>query len=126
MTPRFPTPFWRQILRRSWRQPFLACLNVIGLALGITVFLAIQIANRGAPFPAFQTAAELTTGRADLEIRALTSPTAIFPAVAATEGVRAATPLVEGDWSLLPDEPGEYLRILGVDPSPARTSFPFV
>ena len=51
MTPRFLTLFWRQIVRRSGRQPFLAALNILGIALGITVFLAIQLANRGPDTP---------------------------------------------------------------------------
>lgn len=123
MTPRFPALFWRQILRRSWRQPFLTGLNILGIALGITVFLAIQIANRGA-ISGFRQAAELTTGRADLEIRSANLPETVFPAVAATPGVRVATPIVEG-LVTLPDQPGEYLRILGVDPLTGEDLFGF-
>ena len=45
---RFARLFWRQVVRQAWRHPFLTGLNVLGIALGITVFLAVQIANRGA------------------------------------------------------------------------------
>ena len=59
---RFARLFWRQVVRQAWRHPFLTGLNVFGIALGITVFLAVQIANRGA-IASFEAAAELTTGQ---------------------------------------------------------------
>jgi len=65
----------------------------------------------------------MTAGRAHLEIRGNLSD-AILPAVQATAGVRAATPLLEGI-ATLPDLPGEYLRILGVDPLSGRDVFSF-
>ncbi|HRJ73394.1 MAG TPA: ABC transporter permease, partial [Terrimicrobiaceae bacterium] len=123
MTPRFPTLFWRQIVRRSWRQPFLSGLNVLSVALGITVFLAIQIANRGA-LSSFRQASEMATGKAELEIRGGSLSDEILPAVAGDPGIRAATPMVEGIVTL-PGQPGEYLRILGIDPFTGREIFPF-
>jgi len=122
MTLRFARLFWRQVVRQAWRHPLLTGLNILGIALGITVFLAIQIANRGA-IASFRTAAELTTGRAHLEIRGNLDD-ALLPAVAAFPGIKAATPIVEGVVTL-PDAPGEYLRILGVDPFTGREIFPF-
>lgn len=123
MTSRFLTLFWRQVVRQSWRHPLLTGLNILSIALGITVFLAVQIANRGA-ISSFRSAADLTTGRAQLEIRG-NIPDQLFPAVRAVPGVRAATPLVEGVVSL-PDHPGEYLRVLGVDPFTGTEVFSFV
>ena len=122
MTPRFLTLFWRQVVRQAWRHPLLTGLNILSIALGITVFLAVQIANRGA-LSSFRSAAELTTGRAELEIRGRIDDT-LLPAIAATPGVRVATPLVEG-LVTLPDFPGEYLRILGVDPFSGSELFAF-
>jgi len=122
MTPRFPTLFWRQVVRPSWRHPLLTGLNILSIALGITVFLAVQIANRGA-LASFRSAAELTTGRAELEVRGPIDDT-LLPAIAATPGVRVATPLIEGIVTL-PDFPGEYLRILGVDPFTGAELFSF-
>ncbi len=122
MTRRFGTLFWRQILRQAWRHPLLTGLNVLSVALGITVFLAIQIANRGA-IASFRSAAELTTGKSDLEIRGDFSDE-MLPRVVKTMGVRAATPLVEGVVTL-PDKPGDYLRILGVDPLSGAEFFSF-
>src|ERR1700704_3815211 len=117
MILRFARLFWRQVVRQAWRNPLLTSLNVLGIALGITVFLAVQIANRGA-IASFRAAAELTTGRSHLEIRGNLDD-GLLPVVAEFPGVKAATPLVEGVVTF-PDRPGEYLRILGVDPFTGR------
>lgn len=114
MTPRFGTLFFRQVIRPWLRQPVLPALNILGIGLGVAVFLAIQIANRGA-LTSFTNAVALAAGRADLEIRGDNLPDTLFPAVAKVPGIRSATPLVEGILTL-PDRPGEYLRLLGVDP----------
>ncbi len=113
MTPRFGALFFRQVLRPMFRHPLLPVLNILSIGLGVAVFLAIQIANRGA-LTSFQNAVGLVAGRAHLEVRG-DIPDSLFPAVAACPGVRSATPLVEGIVTL-PDQPGEYLRLLGVDP----------
>ena len=113
MTPRFTALFWRQIVRPWAAHPLLPLLNILGIAIGVAVFLSIQMANRGA-LASFQNAVGLVAGRANLEIRG-DLPEEIFPLVAKTPGVSSATPLVEGI-ATLPDAPGDYLRILGVDP----------
>jgi len=117
MTPRFGSLFFRQVLRPWVRHPLLPTLNVLSIAVGVSVFLAIQVANRGA-LASFQNAVSVVAGRAELEVRG-DLPETIFPAVSSVPGVRSATPLVEGIVTL-PDEPGEYLRILGVDPFTGR------
>ena len=113
MTPRFAALFWRQIIRPWAAHPLLPLLNILGIAIGVAVFLSIQMANRGA-LASFQNAVGLVAGRANLEIRG-DLPEGIFPLVAKTPGITSATPLVEGI-ATLPDIPGDYLRILGVDP----------
>lgn len=122
MTPRFLTLLWRQVIRQAWRHPLLTGLNILSIALGVSVFLAIQIANRGA-LDSFRSAASLTAGKSHLEIRG-DMDDSLLPAVAATEGVRAATPLVEAIVPL-PGQPGEYLRLLGVDPFSGAEIFAF-
>ncbi len=122
MTPRFAALFWRQVVRHSWRHPLLTSLNIASVALGVAVFLAIQLANDAA-LDSFRSSASLATGRADLEVRGRLEET-LLPAVQAIPGVRLATPLVEG-LALVPDMPGEYLRILGVDPLSGRDVFAF-
>ena len=113
MTPRFGALFFRQVLRPMLKHPLLPALNILSIGLGVAVFLAIQIANRGA-LTSFQNAVGLVAGRAHLEVRG-DIPDSLYPVVAACPGIRSATPLVEGIVTL-PDQPGEYLRLLGVDP----------
>lgn len=122
MTRRFGALFHRQMLRHAWRHPLLTGLNILSIALGVAVFLAIQVANRGA-LSSFAQAAELTSGKAHLEVRGEIDD-GLLPAIAAVPGVRAATPLVEGIVTL-PDAPGEYLRIVGVDPFTSADLFSF-
>lgn len=113
MTRRFFPLFFRQVIRPALRHPLLPVLNIVSIGLGVAVFLAIQIANTGA-LSSFQNAVGLVAGRAHLEVRG-DIPDSLFPVIARASGVRSATPLVEGIITL-PDEPGEYLRLLGVDP----------
>jgi putative ABC transport system permease protein len=113
ITRHFPTLFLRQSLRALARHPVLLLLNILGIALGVAVFLAIQIANRSAN-ESFRAGVELVAGKANLEVRGNFDET-VFPKINRMDGVRSATPLVEGTVSL-PGTPGEYLRIVGVDP----------
>lgn len=122
MTWRFPALFWQLAVRQSWRHPLLTGLNILSIALGVSVFLAIQIANRGA-LDSFRNAASLTAGKSQIEIRGEMDD-GLLPKVASTEGIRAATPLVEGIVPL-PDHPGEYLRLIGVDPFSGSEIFAF-
>ncbi len=108
---------------RGWRaKPISAALNVLGLAIGIAVYLAIRIVNHSAT-QSFQAGIDLVAGRSDLEI---TAPTGVVEAlhqkVSGFPGVRAATPIVEG-YATLAATPGEYLRIIGVDPFTAGPFF---
>lgn len=117
MTRRFGSLFFRQVLRPWVRHPLLPILNILSIAAGVSVFLAVQIANRGA-LASFQNAVGLVAGRAHLEIRG-DFPDSVFPAVAGLSGIRSATPLVEGIVTV-PDQPGEYLHLIGVDPFTGR------
>ena len=108
---------------RGWRaRPVLAFLNVTGLAIGVAVYLAIRIVNHSAT-RSFQAGIDLVAGRSDLEV---TAPGGLeeelFFQIAATPGVKAASPVVEGH-AILPGRPGEYLRVIGVDPFTAGPFF---
>lgn len=103
----------RLVLRSTLRHPALALLNLVSVALGVAVFTAILTANRSAT-AAFAATVGLVTGEADLEIRG-SIPETVLPSVREVAGVAQATPGVE--WiGLRSDQPGEYLRVLGVDP----------
>lgn len=103
------------MLRYLAQHPLLASLNVATVALGVALYLAIQIANHSAN-QAFAASVDLVAGKAQLEVRAPTGNLRddIFPRVARQPGVAAATPIVRGIVSL-PDFPGEYLDLLGID-----------
>lgn len=97
------------------QHPLLSLLNILSLALGVSVYLATQIANQSAN-RAFAASVDLVAGKAELEITAPSGELAdtILPPVTAVAGVSAATPIVEGFVSF-PDFRGEYLQILGID-----------
>jgi putative ABC transport system permease protein len=103
------------VLRYIARHRLLALLNVLSVALGVAVYLAIQIANQSAN-RAFAATVDLVAGKAALQVSGAVGglPETALPTVAAHPGVSAATPLVRGIVTL-PDLPGEYLQILGVD-----------
>jgi putative ABC transport system permease protein len=105
--------FLRQIFRYARRHKLLALINVVSIGLGVAVFLAVQIANRSA-IGAFEAGVDLVAGRAHLEARG-NFPDQTWPKLRTVRGVIAATPLVERTVTL-PDFPGEYLHIVGLDP----------
>ncbi len=104
---------WQHIVRYVLRHRFLAVVDVLCVALGVAVYLAIQVTNRSAE-QSFAAGVDVVAGRAHLEARGEIDD-ALFPQLQAVEGVQAATPLVEGV-IILPDFPGEYLHVVGVDP----------
>lgn len=112
MTPQLPRIFAWHVVRDVRRHPGLALLNVLSVALGIAVYLAIQIAN-GSANRSFAATVELVAGKAHLEVRGEVEE-ALWPELAKQPDVGAATGLVEAVVTL-PDFPGEYLRVLGVD-----------
>jgi putative ABC transport system permease protein len=113
MTRHWPSILLRQVLRHARRHKLLAALNILSVALGVCVFLAIMIANHSAN-RSFRAGVELLAGKANLEARGPLDES-LLPALAKIPGVAAATPVVQGLLTL-PDHPGEYLRLLGVDP----------
>lgn len=97
----------------------LALLNVLSVALGIAVYLAIQIANHSAN-RSFAAGVDLVSGKSHLEVRGEIDDT-LFPLVAKLPEAKGCTPLIEGVVTL-PNFPGEYLQVLGVD---VFTNLPF-
>ncbi|HEY6070125.1 MAG TPA: FtsX-like permease family protein, partial [Chthoniobacterales bacterium] len=93
----------------------MSLLNILSVALGVSVYLATQIANQSAN-RAFAASVDLVAGKAELEITAPSGELGemVLPQITAVAGVSAATPIVEGFVSL-PDFRGGYLQILGID-----------
>src|SRR5277367_5896119 len=107
--------FLTHSLRYFARHPALTALNIVGIALGVTVFLSIQIVNHSA-LESFRASVDIVAGKADLEVigDGLRFDENAYPIVADHPDIAAATPVVE-DVGALTDYPGEYLQILGVD-----------
>jgi putative ABC transport system permease protein len=103
------------VLRYLAQHPLLAVLNVTTVALGVALYVAIQIANHSAN-RAFEASVDVVAGKAQLEVRAPAGNLRddLFPIVARHAGIAAATPIVRGIVTL-PDFPGEYLDLLGID-----------
>jgi putative ABC transport system permease protein len=115
LTTQFPRLFYRHVVRHARQHRLLAALNIFSVGLGVSVYLAIQIANHSAN-RSFAASIDLVAGKANLEVQAPSGgfDETLLPKLTGAPGVRAATPLVEG-YATLPRYPGEYLQILGVD-----------
>jgi len=107
--------FLTHSLRYFARHPALTALNIVGIALGVTVFLSVQIVNHSA-LESFRASVDIVAGKADLEVvgDGLRFDETAYPVVADHPDIAAATPTVE-DIASLTDFPGEYLQILGID-----------
>jgi len=110
------------VLRYLARHPLLAGLNITTVALGVALYVAIQIADHSAN-RAFKASVDVVAVKAQLEVNAPAGnlPDDLFPIVARQPGIAAATPIVRGFVSL-PDYAGEYLDLLGID---IFTNIPF-
>jgi putative ABC transport system permease protein len=100
------------VVRYARRHRLLAGLNVLSVALGVAVYLSIQIANHSAN-ESFAASIDLVAGKAHLEVRGDVGEN-LWPWLARQPGVKAATAVVD-QVVTLPDLPGEYLRIVGID-----------
>jgi putative ABC transport system permease protein len=102
-------------LRYFARHPALTALNIVGIALGVTVFLSVQIINHSA-LESFRASVDIVAGKADLEVigDGLRFDEQAYPIVDRDPDIAAATPTVE-DVASLTDYPGEYLQLLGID-----------
>ena len=107
--------FHWQVLRYIAQHRLLSLLNILSVAVGVAVFLAIQLAN-GSARQAFTATIDIVAGKSQLQISAPGNdlPDELFPTVQKMPGITAATPLVRG-LITLPDFPGEYLDLLGID-----------
>ena len=85
MTRHWPRILFRQAARHLRHRKLLAAMNVLSVALGVCVFLAIMIANQSAN-RSFRAGVELVAGKADLEVRGPLDE-ALLPRIAATSGV---------------------------------------
>ena len=100
-------------LRHIARHPWQSWLAFLGVAVGVAVILAVDLANESAR-QAFLLSTERLSGKATHQIRGGPAgiPEAFYTRLRLELGIRRAAPVVEG----LVEHRGERLRLVGVDP----------
>ncbi|MEN8167418.1 MAG: FtsX-like permease family protein, partial [Pseudomonadota bacterium] len=100
-------------LRHLRRHPWQTWLSIIGIALGVTVIVAVDLANQSAR-QAFLLSAESLTGRVTHQIlggqRGI--PESFYRALRIERGLRLSAPVVQGLVKL----GKEQLQLIGIDP----------
>jgi putative ABC transport system permease protein len=106
---------WRASLRHLLAHPWQLGLSILGIALGVAVVVAVDLANESAR-RAFTGFAESLTGRATHRIVGGPSgvPEDLYVRLRRS-GVRSLAPVVERDVSAV-DWPGRTFHLLGIDP----------
>lgn len=98
------------------RHPWLLSLSILGVALGVAVVVAVDLANESAR-RGFLLSVEALSGRATHEIvggpRGL--PEAVYRDLRVRQGVRLSAPVVEG-YARTAGPAGQTFKILGIDP----------
>ncbi|ODT63469.1 MAG: hypothetical protein ABS77_03750, partial [Phenylobacterium sp. SCN 69-14] len=100
----------------EWRaHPWRVAVAAAAIAIGVALGLAVHVVNSSA-LSEFSKAVSAVNGEAELQIRSATAfgfDETLYPRVARTEGVGAASPVVEVQAAT--DRPGETLTVLGLD-----------
>jgi putative ABC transport system permease protein len=101
-------------------------LSVVGVALGVAVVLAIDVATESAR-TGFRISAETVSGRATHQITSDVAPVdeRLVARLRTELGLRASAPVVEG-YASSTRLPGQALRIFGIDPFSEGPFRPFV
>jgi putative ABC transport system permease protein len=108
------------LARASWhylrRHPWLVMLSVLGVALGVAVVVAVDLANESAR-RAFLLSAETLSGRTTHHVIGGPQglPEEVYRRLRAVERMRASAPVVEG-YARTVGNNSRTLQILGVDP----------
>ncbi len=103
----------RSSLRYLARHPWQSWLSVLGIALGVAVMVAVDLANQSAR-TAFKLSLERVAGRAthQIESAAGTIPDDLYARMRIDLRLRPAAPLVEGTVRIF----GRTFTLLGIDP----------
>ena len=116
---------WRASLRQLLRRPGQMTLAVVGVALGVAVVVAVDLAS-GSAGRAIQLSADAVTGRATHQVVGGPEglPDALLPRLVLAAGVTAA-PVVE-EWVTLPGRPAApgHPAAPGRAEQPARPALP--
>ncbi|MCS6805119.1 MAG: FtsX-like permease family protein [Blastocatellia bacterium] len=113
---------WRYLLGHPWQFG----LSIVGVALGVAVVISIDLANSSAE-QAFTLSAEAVMGRATHHIVGGPSgvPEELYSKLRVELGIRLTAPVVEG-YGATPDDDGQALRVLGIDPFAEQPFRPYL
>ena len=106
---------WRSSLRHLIHHPWHPLLSVVGIALGVAVVLAVELANFSARI-SFQHAIEQVSGHATHRIQGLSSgfSETVYSRLRVHLGIQDSAPVVTG-FAEIETKPGLILQVLGVD-----------
>jgi putative ABC transport system permease protein len=112
----FPASIRRLMLRSLIRRPLQSILFVAGVALGVAMMVAIDVANTSAS-RAFGIFTESLTGRTTHQVLAGSTgvPEALYRAIRVDLGIRESAPTVTGYVQAL-ELNAQPMRIFGIDP----------
>ncbi len=108
---------FKTVLRDAIRRPWQSGLMILGVALGVAVVIAIDLANTSAR-RAFDLSTEAVIGRTTHQLLPAASvglPQDLYRQLRVDWGYRLSAPVVEG-LGTAPDLDGQPVRVLGVDP----------
>lgn len=114
--PILPESLWRVMLRAILRRPFQSAMFILGVALGVAMIVAIDVAN-GSAARAFDIFTESLTGRTTHQITGGPSglPEALYRKLRIDLGIRQVAPVVTAYVQAL-ELDGQPLRVFGIDP----------
>lgn len=98
------------------KHPWQLCLAVTGIALGVAVFVGVDLANDSSR-RAFELSEDLVLGQVTHQLVGLNDvlPGSIYRDLRIEHGPVLAAPVLEGG-ARLADDPGRRLTVLGIDP----------
>ena len=107
---------WRSSLRYLFRHPWQVSLSILGVALGVAIFVSIDLANQSAK-RAFALSTEAVTGQATHQITGGPAGLSeeVYHTLRVDNNARAIAPVVEG-YATATAYSRRTFRLLGVDP----------
>lgn len=116
MIPTALIPLLRLSWRHTWRRPVQSLFFILGVAIGVAMMVAIDLAN-GSAGRAFELGTETVTGRATHQIVGGPSglDEALYVRLRRELGYRQSAPVVE-NYVVVQELAAQPMRLLGIDP----------